>query len=171
MFNQSDLIIGIFSFLILTLIIYWMTRDYYLSIGISFILVLILYVSTVKTPFYEGFDVEELAKELEDVAQTGKDPSQIIDKMKEIDENKEDKITDDDLGLFDEENEEKIIQKENKTEDYKKYMSTMTPVKAQRETFRLINTMKQLEDTLKGMEPVLKRGANVIEKMKALNLG
>lgn len=53
--------------------------------------------------------------------------------------------------------------KENEKDD--KYI---TPVKAQRETFRLINTIKQLEETMKSMEPTLKQGANLMEKMKAL---
>ena len=135
---------------------------------------MILYAYQFKIDIYEGFDVEELAKELEDIAKTGKDPSSLVQTVSE----EGNKIMEDDLNLLDDDAEEeeaeeganKIVSEEEE-ESVQKYMSKMTPAKAQRETFRLINTMKQLEDTLKGMEPVLKRGANVIDKMKKLNLG
>lgn len=42
--------------------------------------------------------------------------------------------------------------------------------KAQKETFRLINTIKQLDDTINGLAPTLKEGAKIIEKFKKLNL-
>ena len=41
---------------------------------------------------------------------------------------------------------------------------------AQKETYRLINTIKQLEDTLNGLAPTIKQGAKIIEQFKRLNL-
>lgn len=48
-----------------------------------------------------------------------------------------------------------------------KYMES---AKAQKETFRLIDTIKQLEETLAMLSPTLKEGATIIEKFKKLNL-
>ena len=42
--------------------------------------------------------------------------------------------------------------------------------KAQKETFRLINTIKQLNHTVNNLAPALKQGANIIDKFKKLNL-
>ena len=49
-------------------------------------------------------------------------------------------------------------------------MTNMTPAKAQRETFRLIDTMKQLDDTMKSLAPTLKQCQGILERFKKLDL-
>ena len=46
----------------------------------------------------------------------------------------------------------------------------MTSSDAQKETFRLINTVKELDKTLKAISPTLTQGKNIIDMMKKLNL-
>jgi hypothetical protein len=46
--------------------------------------------------------------------------------------------------------------------------SEMTPALAQRETFRLIETVKMLEDTMKDLAPTLKEGHKVMESFKKI---
>jgi hypothetical protein len=63
-------------------------------------------------------------------------------------------------------NEDKNTKKINKMDDIK----NASPHVAQRETFRLINTVKELDTTLKALSPALTQGKNVIDMMKKLNL-
>jgi hypothetical protein len=49
---------------------------------------------------------------------------------------------------------------ENKTKE------EMTPAEAQRSTFYLIDTMKQLSSTLEHMKPVLEQGKEIMENLK-----
>ena len=54
----------------------------------------------------------------------------------------------------------------NKMSNKDKY----TPSQAQRETFRLIDTVKQLDTTLKDMGPTLSEGKKIINMFQKLNL-
>ena len=49
-----------------------------------------------------------------------------------------------------------------------KKASDMSPALAQRETFRLIETVKMLEDTMKDLAPTLKEGHKVMESFKKI---
>ena len=49
-----------------------------------------------------------------------------------------------------------------------KETDSYTPAEAQRETFRLINTVKQLKETMDGMMPTMKAGASLIEMYKKM---
>jgi hypothetical protein len=80
----------------------------------------------------------------------------------------------DGLGLLDIESMLKDI--EDKKEDSagsqasSRPLSENTASSAQRESFRLINTVKELDSTIKSLSPTLNQGKQIIDMMKKLNL-
>ena len=49
-----------------------------------------------------------------------------------------------------------------------KNLNDYTPAQAQRATYNLIDTVKQLKDTMEGMEPLMKTGQNLLELNKKM---
>jgi len=52
-----------------------------------------------------------------------------------------------------------------------KKVSMMTPAEAQRETFKLINTVQQLEQTMQAMSPTIEQGKQIIGMLGSLAPG
>lgn len=121
--------------------------------------------------YYENFEnkdlnVEKLVKELSNISNTintddNDDENNDAENSAEnsannnidnIDDIKFDDIDDNDAPSLDSDNE------------------FIKSTKAQKETFRLINTIKQLNHTVNNLAPALKQGANIIDKFKKLNL-
>lgn len=158
-FDHSFNIKILINFFLLSIIIFWLTNDIYRSISIAFIITFIYYMTN--NGMYETFDnkdlkVDDIVKELTNISKTiNKDNDDTED-----DKNNKEEITEDDINLLNDDD-DKTPNESNK------YMES---AKAQRETFRLINTIKQLDDTVKHLAPTLKQGANIIEKFKKLNL-
>ncbi len=141
------------SFFLMTIILYWITNNIYQSLMISFLISLVFYISH-NNYVCEGFDTEDI--KIDDIV---KELTQLSnDTVKD----KKDEINEDDLTLFEDADKDKTP-----TITDNKYMES---AKAQRETFRLINTIKQLDDTVKNLAPTLQQGANIIAKFKKLNL-
>jgi hypothetical protein len=58
----------------------------------------------------------------------------------------------------------------SKVNTYNKPVDTYTPAEAQRETYRLIDTVKQLELTVKNLTPTLTEGKRVLDAFEKMNL-
>jgi len=127
------------TFFLMAIIVFWITKNIYKSIIVSFMINLIFYLYNCRK-MYEGFEQKE------DI-----DVNKLL---KELSGKKDDDITEDDV--------DKVPTKDNE------YMKKSAA--AQRETFRLIDTIKQLQDTVENLTPALKQGAGIIEQFKKLNL-
>jgi len=149
------------NFFLMYIIIFWLTKDVYKSGLISFTITTIYYMTNVE--YYENFEskdlnVEKLVKELSNISNTintddvENDAENNDDNADNIDDIKFDDIDDNDAPSLDSDNE------------------FIKSTKAQKETFRLINTIKQLNHTVNNLAPALKQGANIIDKFKKLNL-
>ena len=57
---------------------------------------------------------------------------------------------------------------DNNTKD--KNINELTPREAQKETFELINTVKQLKDTVNELAPVLKQGKTILNSLSAFKI-
>jgi len=139
-------------FSLMSIIIYWITNDIYQAIILSFTISLLFYITNCQFGIYEGFeekdkeiDVDKIIGELTNLSS--------VERKDNIDEIKEE-----DLELLD----DKTPTTNN---DY-----MVKSAKAQRETHRLIDTIKQLQDTVENLTPALKQGASIIEQFKKLNL-
>ena len=55
-----------------------------------------------------------------------------------------------------------------KKKTHEKQISIMTPAEAQRETFKLINTVQQLEQTMQAMSPTIEQGKQIINMLGSL---
>lgn len=147
------------SFFLMTFISFCLTKDIYKSIGLSFFLSLIYYLTS--PDIQEGFENEEinvnsLVKELTNLASKNEEVNKEVNQDVK---NSDKEITEEDTNLLE--------QDDNAPSEGNKYMES---AKAQRETFRLINTIKQLDETVNSLAPTLKQGADIIEKFKKLNL-
>lgn len=140
----------------------------------------------------EDIKVEDLVKELKQLNDLA---NKDLDDVDDTDKNEMDELKEEDIDIIDEKEDEddNVLEVEEKEEETVKenmnikrkskrknknelptlddnYMKKMTPARAQRETFRLIDTMRMLKDTMEGMGPSLEEGAKIMEKFKKLNL-
>jgi antitoxin (DNA-binding transcriptional repressor) of toxin-antitoxin stability system len=167
------------SFLIVFLIYFNVSGNIRISALIGVIVVIILYsldmhYINASLGLYEGFDeqkdnnlIDKINNEYNDI-KVGKvvdnsddDVSKggviSIDDVKKID-------IDDAPSDIEGEDDDVTMTKHNKPID--KY----TPAEAQRETYRLIDTVRQLETTVKNLTPTLTEGKRVLEAFEKMNL-
>lgn len=144
----------VFSYLLLVIIIYLVKKNIYQSLFYSLIILIILNFFIDER--YEYFDTTKL------------DDKSVNIPDDNADEKTDEKIDDDDeRDDFDEKDLDMFTDNVPKGKTKDKYTNM---AKAQRETFHLINTIKQLDDTVKNLAPTLKQGADIIEKFKKLGL-
>ena len=169
--NRTNTIFqSIVVWLILYIISHWCLKSLPLAIFTSVILVLLLTFVRCNNNVTENFEDED--KKDEDK----KDEDEILKGRTNVVRNIENKKGDmsDDLGLS--EISKMLEGLEDEKEDNKGLKSTsdgndkLGASGAQRETFRLINTVNELDKTLKALSPTLNQGKNIIEMMKKLNL-
>lgn len=165
------------SILLLTIVIFWMTNDIYKSIIIALLIGIVIYF--MRPQLDEGFEgndknndkMTKIIDELNSLADKDKDAE--VEPNLAVPKNDEEVDEKDTENLFNKEEDEKDAREGsgNEIPDMgSKYISKLTPSQAQKETFRLINTLKQLDDTIQNMAPTLKEGAKIIEKFKKLNI-
>ena len=185
---------SIVVWLILFILSNWCIKSLPLAIFTSIILVLLLSFIRCHQNVRENFDddkdkdaytkPDEDAKSNEDTKPDEDTKSDEDDKSSDIEKNRtnvtrqiEHKKVDtisDDLGLS--EISKMLEGVDDDKEDSKGTKSTsddhtkLGAAGAQRETFRLINTVNELDKTLKALSPTLNQGKNIIEMMKKLNL-
>tara|TARA_B110000971_G_C20005450_1_gene498906 strand:- start:1399 stop:1845 length:447 start_codon:yes stop_codon:yes gene_type:complete len=146
-----------------------------LAIFTSVILVLLLTFVRCNNNVTENFEDED-KKDEDKKDEDKKDEDEILKGRTNVVRNIENKKGDmsDDLGLS--EISKMLEGLEDEKEDEKGLKSTsdgnakLGASGAQRETFRLINTVNELDKTLKALSPTLNQGKNIIEMMKKLNL-
>jgi len=59
---------------------------------------------------------------------------------------------------------------DDETEEKPKDGKKKSPIQAQKETFQLVNALKELNRSIEQMEPTLKEGAKVLKMMEKFNL-
>ena len=160
-FVKSKELYSLINFAILFILIKWITMDNFIALGGAIIISIFFYLSNPQT-YWETF---------ESVVDTGLENVNMEEETyneedgnygeEEYDEEGVKEFNVDELGILD---------PDSDTEHQNTKSVHMTPSKAQRETFRLINTIKQLDETVKGLAPTLKEGAGIIEKFKKLKL-
>lgn len=174
--NRTNTIFqSIVVWLILYIISHWCLKSLPLAIFTSVILVLLLTFVRCNNNVTENFEDED-KKDEDKKDEDKKDEDEILKGRTNVVRNIENKKGDmsDDLGLS--EISKMLEGLEDEKEDEKGLKSTsdgnakLGASGAQRETFRLINTVNELDKTLKALSPTLNQGKNIIEMMKKLNL-
>lgn len=166
--------VSLLSFFITYIIFYWIFKDMYIALGASSVLLILynLYWEQYEEGFESG-DMDNIIKSLKEVS----------DKYALSDDGGSAKLPEEDDDITKEEDDiDQILNDVDEKEDNistdgvpsilsdSKYFDNLTPAKAQRETFRLIKTIEQLDDTMKSLAPTLKKGATLIDKFKKLNI-
>jgi hypothetical protein len=171
--HHFNIVVKLFlSFLVVFLIYFNISGNPRLSALIGVIVIVILYsldmhYINASLGLYENFDeqknlIDKINNEYNDIKVSkdtdNKDGGVIsIDDVKKID-------IDDAPSDIEGEDDEETMTKHNKPID--KY----TPAEAQRETYRLIDTVRQLETTVKNLTPTLTEGKRVLEAFEKMNL-
>ena len=89
----------------------------------------------------------------------------------EDDENDEENLKDfDESDVNDSEPLNDETDETDETEEEAKDGKKKSPVQAQKETFQLVNALKELNRSIEQMEPTLKEGAKVLKMMEKFNL-
>ena len=83
-------------------------------------------------------------------------------------------LTDDDLveknNIKDYDFKKSRVSKDEDENTKNKDVDEYTPREAQKETFQLINTVKQLKDTVTELAPILKEGKTILSSLGALKI-
>lgn len=157
-YNITDIKI-LLSVLISTLIVNFYINDIINSFIISVLIISIMYFinkidNKKKSIVYENFDSlqkikKDYKKENKDSDELSKDSIKLINLDPASDSEDEDK--------------EKKLNENKKIEDY-------GPADAQKETYRMIDTVKQLKTTVESLAPTIKEGRKILEAFKKLDL-
>lgn len=170
---------SIIIWVMIYIISYWCSSCVGISIISSILLILILSFVRCNRHVLEKFDdkIDEDNKKDED---NKDDEKKVIaellksvkkEHLRNTDDKKVDK-TSDDMSMIDIESMLKVSSVDDDTSAVASEIPAdqHTPASAQREAFRLINTVKQLDSTLKTLSPTLTQGKQIIDMMKKLNL-
>ena len=171
---------AIVIWLMLYIISYWCSSSIGISIMGSIILILLLSFVRCNKNVLENFDDEK--KPDDDEKKPDDDEKKPDDLLKDIVEktynrNIDSKISNQmspNLGLLDIEKMLKGLEDSKEDSQGKQVsersVSENSASTAQRESFRLIDTVKELDSTIKSLSPTLTQGKQIIDMMKKLNL-
>jgi hypothetical protein len=153
-YNITDIKI-LLSVIILTFIVNFYLNDFIYAFMLSVLIISILFVinkCSYNQNITENFDsIQKIEKD-----------------YKKVNKNK-DSLTKESIKLInldpasDSEDEDKELNKDKKIEDY-------SPADAQKETYRMIDTVKQLKTTVETLAPTIKEGRKILEAFKKLDL-
>ena len=165
--NLNNILKYLFTFLLLLTINYMITKNINFSIMLSFTMSVILYyIDKDNKTTYERFENTEEDEDLEKEKIKGeKGLNEILEKLDngialESDDLKEHNDIDDE-SFHDKKDDNNI--KGKKIKDY-------TPQQAQKETFKLIDTVKQLNHTIQALGPTLKEGKAILSSFESLKI-
>ena len=120
--------------------------------------------------FNEGFENEDKKADIDEA--TKKRVSHLKDMIKKLEGGialtKDDLTEKNDIKDYDFRKSKVSADEDAKTKD--KSLDDLTPREAQKETFELINTVKQLKDTVNELAPVLKEGKTILSSLGALKI-
>ena len=168
-FIRNQELYSFVNFIILFCILKWIIKDNYITLLIALFVTILIYACH-PAELYENFEAEEAeeAEESEEAEAEEGEGKEAATNSSSDEIKEEDDIFDNEDYAEEESTGNKVPKKNDPSED--NYMTNMTPAKAQRETFRLIDTMKQLDDTMKSLAPTLKQGQGILERFKKLDL-
>ena len=156
-YNITDIKI-LLSVLILTLLINFYLNDFIYSFMLSVIINTIL------------FCINKLNNKLNNKVITENfDTIQKIEKDYKKENKNKDELTKESIKLInldpasDSEDEDKELNNNKKIDDY-------GPADAQKETYRMIDTVKQLKTTFESLAPTIKEGRKILEAFKKLDI-
>lgn len=122
--------------------------------------------------FSEGFENDNKEKKTDIDEDTKKRVSHLKDMIKKLEGGialtKDDLTEKNDIKDYDFRKSKVSSNEDAKTKD--KSLDDLTPREAQKETFELINTVKQLKDTVNELAPVLKEGKTILSSLGALKI-
>lgn len=174
--NKSKLVLNILSFALIFSIIFSISELFLFSIIFTSIIWFIL-LKIKKNYSYsvtENFDNVDGLEKNDDKKTDDKDKrvnylKQVIKKLEGgIALTKDDLYEKNDIKDYDFKN-SKVTEKEKKELKNKK-IDDYKPHEAQKETFELISTVKQLKDTVQTLAPLLKQGKSILSSLEVLKV-
>lgn len=170
---QFKIFPDIISFLTIFLILFLLSNDLLISLIISCIVYGILFLIKKRNEqnfmlLNEGFENEKSGHDKETKKRV-QHLKKIINKLENgISLNEYDLKENNTIKDYDFDN-----SKENEDDDKiasKKSPSSMTAHEAQKQTYKLIDTVQQLTETMKNLEPTLKSGQDILDKLETYKI-
>jgi len=177
--NYSYIVSYISSFILIYILVDFTIKNVILSICYTLIIWLLLYIifQNYSYPTSTIHLNERFENESESESQgQDQDKKERVSHLKEIIKKLEGGIALTKDDLIEKNNINDYDFKKSKVspdEDYNikdKNINELTPREAQKETFELINTVKQLKDTVNELAPVLKQGKSILSSLSALKI-
>ena len=174
--NKSKLVLNILSFALIFSIIFSISELFLFSIIFTSIIWFILHKIKKNYSYSvtENFDNVDGLEKNDDKKTDDKDKrvnylKQVIKKLEGgIALTKDDLYEKNDIKDYDFKN-SKVTEKEKKELKNKK-IDDYKPHEAQKETFELISTVKQLKDTVQTLAPLLKQGKSILSSLEVLKV-
>jgi hypothetical protein len=163
------------AFLLMILVAYTITRKPILSVILTLVIWIILFVIRRN---YLGIELFAVSESFENGKDEHKDPDtkKRVKDMNNLIKKLEGGISLKDEDLFEKNNldnhnfsQNKESEKERKESDVKG-TDELKPHEAQRQAYQLIDTVKQLKDTIHELAPMLKQGKTVLEQLETLKM-
>lgn len=163
------------AFLLMILVAYTITRKPILSVVLTLVIWIILFVIRRN---YLGIELFAMNESFENGKDEHKDPEtkKRVKDMNNLIKKLEGGISLKDEDLFEKNNldnhnfsQNKESQKERKESDTKN-TDELKPHEAQRQAYQLIDTVKQLKDSIHELAPMLKQGKTVLEQLETLKM-
>ena len=184
--RTNNIFQSIVIWLIVYIISYWCTKSIHKSIGVSILLIIIISFINCRGGIVENFDSDKLTEETvpeeegegsgDFMKSKAKDTADMIESLDKMILNKNMDLKSTEFnGLNPTEignmlkfsASDKESEKNGNLNSDKKNLS---PAEAQRETFHLIDTVKQLDETIKALGPTLTQGKQIMNMFDKIKL-
>lgn len=183
--RTNNIFQSIVIWLIVYIMSYWCTKSIHKSVITSILLIIIISFIHCRGGIVENFDsdkIEDTVSEEEDndsgdfMKKKVEDTKEMIESLDKMMLNKNMDLKSTEFNLLNPTEigdmlkfsaSDKESEKNGKLNSDKK---NLTPAEAQRETFRLIDTVKQLDDTIKALGPTLTQGKQIMNMFDKIKL-
>lgn len=186
--RTNNIFQSIVIWLIVYIMSYWCTKSIHKSLATSILLIIVISFINCRGGIVENFELDAIKDETEEEGQGEgegsedfmnkkvKDTKDMINSLDKMILNKNMDLKSTEFNALDPTEignmlkfsaSDKDSEKNGKLNSDKKNLS---PAEAQRETFRLIDTVKQLDDTIKALGPTLSQGKQIMNMFDKIKL-
>jgi energy-coupling factor transporter transmembrane protein EcfT len=185
--RTNNIFQSIVIWLIVYIMSYWCTKSVHKSIGVSILLIIIISFINCRGSIVENFDLDKIEKDEHVSEEEGegsedfmnkkvKDTKDMIDSLDKMILNKNMDLKSTEFNALDPKEIGNMLKfsasdkESEKNGDLNSDKKNLSPAEAQRETFRLIDTVKQLDDTIKALGPTLSQGKQIMNMFDKIKL-
>lgn len=186
--RTNNIFQSIVIWLIVYIISYWCTKSIHKSIGVSILLIIIISFMNCRGGIVENFELDTIKDETEEEGQGEgegsedfmnkkvKDTKDMINSLDKMILNKNMDLKSTEFNALDPTEISNMLKfsasdkESEKNGNLNSDKKNLSPAEAQRETFHLIDTVKQLDETIKALGPTLTQGKQIMNMFDKIKL-